>query len=204
MCLNLRAKCLLLRCLLDFLLKPISGSNVAITQAQGKLFGTCPPPSNPWAPIPQPTHSSPQPPPCASSRSCSFLLLLLHSVLRLLHFVVNVFEVFTESCHSHGAGLLEHKRQHWGFNGETKLLRPLAVVGGRWGWWWWWGWPLRLIKFPRVPRHKHYVLIFMKLVKYLDKSPEPRSASQLCHSSQPFSLQEVPTSSRGAQPNTHR
>lgn len=66
MCLNLRAKCLLLRCLSEFLLKPISGSNVAVTQAQGKLFGTCPPP-NPLAPIPQPTHSSLQPPPCASS-----------------------------------------------------------------------------------------------------------------------------------------
>lgn len=80
MCLNLRAKCLLLWCLSDFLLKPISGSNVAVTQAQGKLFGTCPPP-NPSAPVPQPTHSSLQPPPCASSHSCFFFLVVAQLAL---------------------------------------------------------------------------------------------------------------------------
>lgn len=44
----------------------------------------------------------------------------------------------------------------------------------------------------------------MKSVKYLDKNLQQQTASQLCHSSQSVSLQEVPKSSRGTQPNKHK
>lgn len=115
----------------------MSGSNVAVTQAQGKLFGTCPPRTP--DPPPQPTHSSPQPPPCASSHSCSFFFVVVAQLglfITLCGHCVPAFEVFTESREATALvtapGCEEADGANQGGDGETKVpgLPPWFGDGG--------------------------------------------------------------------------
>lgn len=86
---------------------------------------------------PQPTHSSPQPPPCASSHSCSFFFVVVAQLglfITLCGHCVPAFEVFTESREATALvtaqGCENTDGANQGGDGETKVpgLPPWLVV----------------------------------------------------------------------------
>lgn len=88
-------------------------------------------------PIPQPAHSSPQPPPCASSHSCSFFFVVVAQLglfITLCGHCVPAFEVFTESREATALvtaqGCENTDGANQGGDGETKVpgLPPWLVM----------------------------------------------------------------------------